>query len=94
MANKSMALRSTHVGAFASEGTRLLWAAMKRLGLSQNKLAEEVGVDNGKVNRWLHGTSGPSLKWALVLRDKLQIPVDSWEEEPKRPIVLRTGTAA
>jgi ribosome-binding protein aMBF1 (putative translation factor) len=85
---RSRALRSDHVGGFASEGTRLLWAAMHREGWSQNQLAAAVGADSGKVNRWLHATSRPSLRWALVLQAKLGIEPAAWEATPKKPIVL------
>jgi hypothetical protein len=94
MANKSMALRSDHMGDHASEGTRLLWGVMRVHGWSQNKLANELGADSGKVNRWLHGMGSPSRKWSRVLLEKFDIPFAAWDEKPRRPIVLRVGTAA
>lgn len=89
---RSRSLRSDHIGAKASEGTRLLWAVLKREGWSQNKLALELGADSGKVNRWLHGILRPSLDWANELQKRFEIPQTAWGETPRRPIVLRTGT--
>jgi ribosome-binding protein aMBF1 (putative translation factor) len=67
---------------------------MNRHGWSQNQLAAEIGADSGKVNRWLHATQRPSLRWANVLHAKLGIEPAAWEATPRRPIVLHTGTDA
>jgi len=92
MVMKSRLLRSDEMGTLASEGTRQLWAALHRERWSQNRLAMEIGVDSGQVNRWLHGTARPGLKWALTIKRLLGIDPESWNQTPKRPIVLRTGT--
>ena len=84
-------LRSDHIGSRASEGTRLLWGVLKREGWSQNRLAEELGADSGKVNRWLHGTLRPTLAWALLLAERFGIAPETWNTPPRKPIVLRVG---
>lgn len=91
---RSRLLRSEEMGPRASEGTRQLWAAMCRHGWSQNQLAMEIGIDSGRINRWLHGTLSPSLKWAMAMKHhpKIAIEPEAWGQAPRRPIVLRTGT--
>lgn len=89
---RSRELRSDELGPQVSEGTRLLWAVLDRNDWSQNRLAMEVGIDSGRMNRWLHGTLTPSLKWANILKRKFAIPTEVWGQQPRRPIVLRTGT--
>ncbi len=35
-------------------------AAMKTLGLNQPRFAEEIGVDQGTVSKWINGKANPS----------------------------------
>jgi ribosome-binding protein aMBF1 (putative translation factor) len=65
---------------------------MRRRKWSQNQLADELEVDSSQVNRWLHGALCPGLHAANVIKKRLGIPTEAWEDGPKRPIVLRTGT--
>lgn len=90
---KSRQLRSDELGPRASEGTRLLWAILTKHGWSQNQLALEIGIDSGRVNRWLHGTLTPSLKWANTIKRRLGIETEAWHQTPRRPIVLHAEGA-
>jgi hypothetical protein len=103
--NKARALRTDEMGPRTSEGTRLLWLVLAKKDWSQNRLALELGregarakpplkISSGPVNRWLHGFKVPNLRWALILDALLDIDPHTWNQPPKRPIVLRLGKAA
>lgn len=95
---RSRHLRSTELGPKTTEGTRLMWAALKAKDWSQNRLARELAnaagrtLDSGTVNRWLHGLSAPTLQWALVIGRVLGISPEAFVRAPRRRIELRTGT--
>ncbi|MEU2450036.1 helix-turn-helix transcriptional regulator [Streptomyces sp. NPDC012765] len=50
-------------------------AARKDAGLTQEALAEAVGIDSKSVHRIEYGTSDPSLSVLLRLGDALGIPL-------------------
>jgi ribosome-binding protein aMBF1 (putative translation factor) len=69
-------------GKYFSEGARLMWLAIDRLGWSQTELAAKLGTSSGQVSQWLYGGRRASLKWAVTIRDVLDIPLASWNQSP------------
>lgn len=61
-------------------GLDLLRAELEKRGWTQGRLARELGVDSGVVNRWVKGTRTPDLTGAVALQKKLGIPVVAWVE--------------
>lgn len=65
-------------------GAVALREELSRRGLSQNKLAADLGQSSGIVSRWCNGLRQPPLAMILRMRDLLGIPVDSWAVEVER----------
>lgn len=70
------------LGKYFSEGARLLWSAIDRLGWSQAELAEKLETSSGQVSQWLYGGRRPSLPWALKIEKLVEIDVATWHQEP------------
>jgi len=68
-----------------SEGSRLLWLAMRRRGLSQSALRAQLGCAGGVIGRWLLGSRKPSASFRVLLVDLLGVPVNSWDMPPRKP---------
>lgn len=56
-------------------GTKLL-KIRRALGVSQDRIAEYAGVTKASVSQWEHGTSLPSLKHLLILREHITFSFD------------------
>lgn len=89
----STAIRQERLGPHTSEGTRAAWTAIKRLGWSQNRLARAIGVDSGRMNRWLHGDRPMSLTAGLKFQEVLGIDPSLWSK-PARAFRLTIKRAA
>lgn len=73
--------------------TALAHAAVDRLqslGMTQQDLADQLGLDKSRISRLLHGAGNPTLRtigelaWALGLRPQLTfVPLDAAAAEPK-----------
>lgn len=77
----------TNLGPLFSEGARLLWEAIESRGWTQTKLRSELGIPAGMPATWLFGDRRPGRKWAVRLRDALNIPIDAWDEDPSGEFV-------
>lgn len=67
-------------GKYFSEGARLMWLALESKGWSQTELAGRLGTSTGQVSQWLYGGRRASLKWAVAIRDVLDIPLAAWNQ--------------
>ena len=67
-------------GKYFSEGARLLWLAIEARSWTQTELAMRLGTSSGQVSQWLYGGRRASLKWAVVIRDVLDIPLAAWNQ--------------
>jgi hypothetical protein len=61
-------------------GIELLRAAMRKKDLRTRGVAALVNHDHSLVVRWLAGTRTPSLEDALILQEKLDIPLVAWRK--------------
>lgn len=77
-------------GRYFSEGARLMWLALEARGWSQTELAVKLGTSSGQVSQWLYGGRRASLKWAVVIRDVLDIPLAAWNQAPPADYELPT----
>lgn len=60
------------------------WIAKR--GYKKSWVAEQLGISNNVLSRWIHGKSNPSLENALRLAELLECRVDDlWELEQKKP---------
>lgn len=48
----------------------------KRIGFSQERLAEEIGVSRQAITKWESGTSFPELEKIVLLSELFQVPID------------------
>jgi len=76
-----------HLGPRFSEGARLLWTKLERLGLTAADVRREVRASSGLVEMWLYGEKVPRIEYAGRLNEKFGIPVHKWVEQPKRSFV-------
>jgi transcriptional regulator with XRE-family HTH domain len=54
---------------------------LEAYGISQNQLAESMGVERGSVNRWFHGKRDPTAETVVELVQALkQINSDAAEQ--------------
>ena len=67
-------------GKYFSDGARLMWLAIEARGWSQTELAAKLGTSSGQVSQWLYGGRRASLKWAVQMRDVLDIPLGAWNQ--------------
>ena len=67
---------------------------MRERGWSMGKLADHLHTQTGMVSKYLFGDVRPKWEWAAKLRDALNIPLESWSQEPSEPIVLTDSEAA
>lgn len=77
-------LRSS-LGPHFSEGARLLWLALERLGLNQTEAEARARSAKGSINRLLYGERRPGLDMALRLEEAFGIPPGAWNEPPSEP---------
>jgi DNA-binding transcriptional regulator YiaG len=51
-----------HLGVMQNELThsQIVKAAMETLGMNQPRFADELGVDQGTVSKWINGKANPS----------------------------------
>jgi hypothetical protein len=89
-------VRRLHLGPKFSEGARLLWKVVTDLG-SQGAAMRELGCATGMLSRWLYGDQTPRLTWLVRIRDAFGIPIEAWQQAPKRKFqvpALRAANAA
>lgn len=72
-------------GPHLSEGSRLLWLAMLRAGLSQEALRLEMGRAKGSVGDWLRGDGRPRTSARVWLHERFRIPLAAWDKPPVKP---------
>ena len=48
----------------------------KRMGLTQEQLAERLGITLGTVSKWERGSSEPDLSYIMDLADLFRVSVD------------------
>src|SRR5579885_2581764 len=75
-------------GKYLSDGTRLLWAAMEREGLSQEQLRAKMNAAVVVVGRWMRAERRPGTEARVWLLGRFKIPLAAWDEEPKKPFSL------
>lgn len=76
-----------------SEGARLLWLALSARGYDRKAVAQMVGVSAPVLHHWLYGTRRPSWPARMVLRRKLRIPLQTWDQPPTEEFVLPAAAA-
>lgn len=79
------------LGPYVSEGSRLLWLAMGRNGLSQERTRSELGVSKGMVGRWLRGDQRPGGRARGLLHDRWRIKPSLWDVPPRKPFSLEAA---
>ena len=84
----------SELGEHFNEGARLLWKVLDERECSQLQLQRDLGVPAGVVNRLLYGERRPGLKMALLIEEKFDIPLTSWNEAPKKKFTLPTAKAS
>ncbi len=85
------------LGPKPNEGARLLWAALRKRGMSQKEADAVLKAASGVTSRLLYCDRRPGRELAGRIATAFGIPATRWDEEPKRPIDLeanrpRTGT--
>lgn len=65
----------------------------REFGISQEKLAEALGVTYQQVQRYENGTNSLNLENVQIIADALFVPV-SYFFEPERPLKVAEETAA
>lgn len=78
VAHPQTAARHTELG-------RVIRAARKRLGLSQEQLAEKAGCDRQSVNRVENARTSPSIHSLWMLADALDVPASELLATAERP---------
>lgn len=82
------------VGRKFSEGSRQLWLALHSRGIDVIQRASEyLGVESPVLHHWLYGTRRPSWPARMVLRRKLRIPLQTWDQPPTEEFVLPAAAA-
>ena len=63
-----------------------IWEARERLGMSQETLAEQVGVSRQAVSKWETGAADPSTSNLLALAKLFGAPAEEllWEMEREK----------
>lgn len=59
-------------------GPQLLSAYLETKGCAQEALAQELGVHQSTLSRWVSGKQRPDIDCILKLRDLCEIPVEAW----------------
>lgn len=77
-----------------SEGARLLWKVLDDKRCSQLQLQRELGEHAGVVNRLLYGDRLPSLETAVRIEALYGIPVNAWNEAPKKKFMPPAAKAS
>ncbi len=62
-----------------------IYTLRTRLGLSQEELAEKLGVSRQSVSKWETGQSAPDLEKIIKLADLFGVSVDELVREKERP---------
>jgi transcriptional regulator with XRE-family HTH domain len=83
-----VALYVTRQGEKLTEGARLLWLAMKRVGLTQEALRAKLGISRGAIGRWVRGDRVPDRSSRERLKDMFSIAIEDWERKPRRPVTF------
>jgi transcriptional regulator with XRE-family HTH domain len=82
-------------GPYVSEGSRLLWVAVRRKGLTLDALRVELGVGAGMLGRWLRGEQRPGGKGRAILHARFRIGPSTWDVPPSKAFSLeKTENAA
>jgi len=79
--------RRTELGDHFTEGARLLWDAMERLGFEQYQLEKHIQAPTGLVSRLLYGDQRAGRVWMFKLYNKLGIPLESWNQTSSKPFL-------
>lgn len=66
------------------DGADVLAERLAVLGWTQAQCEAELGLGDGIVCRWLSRARKPDLTSALILQDRLGIPVPLWADESRR----------
>jgi plasmid maintenance system antidote protein VapI len=70
------------------EGTRLLWLALQKSGLTMQEARKSLGLAEGVLNRILVGDRKAGLQVALLLEKEFNVPLASWSKKPRRDFQL------
>lgn len=54
-----------------------------KLGLSQQALADQIGVSRVTINRWENGHGNPTAIGVIKLADYLGLPIDTLIKDPE-----------
>lgn len=76
------------LGPYVSEGSRLLWLAVRRRGLTLDALHSALGVGQGVLGRWLRGQRRPGGRGRAILHAEFRISPSAWDEPPRKPFSL------
>lgn len=82
---------SRGLGPRFSEGARLLWAAMRREGLTQRALRTQLDLGGGVIGRWLRGDRVPDGASRGKLFERFRIKPQSWEQKPTKPFSIESA---
>jgi ribosome-binding protein aMBF1 (putative translation factor) len=61
---------------------------MRRAGLTQADLRQELDLSTGVVGRWLRGDRKPQRHWRKALHARFGIPLTAWERKPAKKFSL------
>ena len=88
-------LHRSRPGEHFSEGSRLLWLALERLGHTQADAEAQLECAAGAVNRLLYGDRKPGRALGDRIAERYGVQVRAWDEEPKKrfvfPAARKTG---
>lgn len=90
----------TTMGKHFSEGARMCWLRIARKKWDQAELARRISeatgepVSSGTVCRWLYGDRRPQLKFLLIFRELLKVPLEAWEQKPTEAFEPPAAVAA
>jgi len=74
-----------------SEGSRLLFLAAKRAGLTQEALRARLGRSKGVVGDWLRGKSKPDGESRGRIYEKFGIKPHLFDQKPTKPFSLESA---
>jgi transcriptional regulator with XRE-family HTH domain len=63
-------------------------------GQTQEQIAKAAGVSRVTVNHWCSGATKPLPEKRTILREKFDIPDESWEESPEKRSAKKVSEAA
>lgn len=74
-----------------SPGMTVGRSLLVRMGLTQEEIAEQIGVDDTLVAHWMRGARLPTSTKRIAIERLLHIPAGAWDREaPKDALPVRT----